>query len=62
MMEREDIEALGFKVIATTTFADGVSYDAHYLGEKRFMVRGRKESTPEKAMDVLYTRCVIKLI
>lgn len=61
-MGKEDIERLGFSVVATTTFADSVSYDAHYVRGVRFMVRGSKAETPERAMDALYTACVVKLL
>jgi len=61
MMGRQDIERLGFTVVATTKFADGVSFDAHYTGSavKRFMVRGPRGRDYDRAMDSLYTHCVI---
>lgn len=60
-MGQKEIEQLGFTVIATTKFADGVSFDAHYTGSvvKRFMVHGPKCRDYDKAMDALYTHCIV---
>jgi hypothetical protein len=58
---REDIQRIGFQVIATTTHSYGVSYDAHYVAGKRYLVRGPVENTPVQAMEGLYRACVERL-
>ncbi len=46
----------GYVVVATTTFSDGVSYDAHNLAHTK-MVRGPKMPTAALAMKALNDKC-----
>lgn len=54
-VERHDIEALGFKILAVTCHSDGVSFDAVRPGVKR-LVRGEVMPTHHTALYALYEK------
>lgn len=54
---KREIEALGWRIIATTSFTDGLSYDATN-GKK--LAKGSKEATTELAMNALYRVVLFK--
>lgn len=55
---RNEVEKLGFRVMATTSFDNGdVSYDAHSIVGRRRLVKGDRMQTPELAMVALLARC-----
>ncbi len=47
-----EFEAQGFKLIATTTYSDGVSFEAHQLSPKK-LIRGQKCATADLAFENL---------
>lgn len=57
MQNRIQLEALGFRVIATTKHEDGVSFDAHFVAGKRFMVHGETMPDEDLAMTALFSAC-----
>jgi len=52
------IEAVGYKVVATTKCPEGMSFDAHRVVGKRVLVRGPVGATHEEAMLGLYRACI----
>lgn len=57
-MKREDIESLGYAVVATTTWADGISFEAHRVVGKRILVKGEKSVSADEAYESLYYNCL----
>jgi hypothetical protein len=51
------IEALGFQIIATTTWAKGVSYEAHYVAGKRKLIKGDVMPDETSAYVSLFHKC-----
>lgn len=54
---KDEIGKLGFQVVATEKHSTGVSFDAHFVLGKRFMVRGDVMPNDEMAMTALLVRC-----
>lgn len=53
-----DLEKMGYQIIATTTFKDGVSYDAHCITGERHLIHGPKKVDPEDAINALIVKCL----
>ena len=57
-VRKEDIESLGFVVIATTTWADGISFEAHRSVGSRILVKGEKRVSADEAYESLFYNCL----
>lgn len=57
-MSKEEVEQIGFKVMAQERHLDGLlSFDAHRIFGRRCLVKGDPMPTYHAAMAALYLRC-----
>jgi hypothetical protein len=57
MVEKTDIEKMGFRVMAVTNHPEGMSYDAHKIVGRRRLIQGDIMPTYHLALAALYMRC-----